>query len=69
MTDQPTAPERVPDEYYDSDVEITVCEAGSGIGLYLWRGESEWLTPDQADELADALKAYAAAARKRGTHE
>lgn len=67
MTTTPApAPASVPDEYYDATVGISICEAGNGVGIYLWRGESELLTPDQADALADAIKAHAAAARKRG---
>lgn len=66
MTTTNAAPASVPDEYYDSAAGISICEAGNGVGIYLWRGESELLTPDQADALADAIKAHAAAARLRG---
>jgi hypothetical protein len=66
MTTTPTpAPERVPDEYNNGH-GISVCEADSEVGIYLWHEGMEFLPPDDADALADAIKAHAAAARLRG---
>ena len=66
MTTEPTAPASVPEEY-NSGHGITVFEAGNEVGIHLWYEGIEILTPDQADALADALKAHAAAARKAGS--
>ena len=60
----------VPDEYYNESLDVWVGQALKPGHVNLETEEDVVvLAPEQADELADALKAHAAAARERGTHE
>ena len=72
MTTEPTAPATpasVPDDYYDDELDVWVGQAIKPGHVNLeTENDVVVATPEQADALADALKAHAAAARER-THE
>lgn len=66
--DQPTAPERVPDDVQASDVIVSAADDLVMLGFESETGEWSLLGPDDAETIGRALIAHAQAARER-SHE